>query len=96
MVEDDEQVRSAMTAALVNEGFEVRTEVDGSGVLRTIEAFQPDLVLLDVHLPGEFDGITLAQRIRASHAVLASMFVTAAAASRSASTASPCGLTIPW
>ena len=95
MVEDDEQVRSAVTAALRDEGFEVRAEVDGSGVLRTIEVFQPDLVLLDVHLPGASDGITLAQRIRASHSVPV-IFVTAAARSRSASTASPSGLTTTW
>ena len=77
LVVERRQVRSAVTAALREEGFEVRAEVDGSGVLQTIEGFQPDLVLLDVHLPGETDGITFAQRIRASHAVPV-IFVTAA------------------
>ncbi len=77
VVEDDEQVRAAVMAALRDEGFEVRADVDGSEVIRTIEAFRPDLVLLDVHLSGATDGVAIAQRIRLSHDVPV-IFVTAA------------------
>ena len=77
VVEDDEAVRSAIVAALEDEGFEVRTEVVGTEVTATIEVFRPDLVLLDVHLPGGPSGLTVAQRVRAAHDV-PFIFVTSA------------------
>jgi DNA-binding response OmpR family regulator len=77
VVEDDAAVRSAMVAALGDEGFEVRSEPDGTTVLATVEVFRPDLVLLDVHLPGSLDGIALARRVGAAHDVPV-IFVTSA------------------
>lgn len=67
VVEDDAAVRAAVVAALTEEGFEIQEEVDGTDVSATIEVFRPDLVLLDIHLPGGPSGLAVAQRIRAAH-----------------------------
>lgn len=67
VVEDDDAVRAAVVAALTEEGFEIQEEVDGTDVSATIEVFRPDLVLLDIHLPGGPSGLAVAQRIRAAH-----------------------------
>lgn len=67
VVEDDQQIRSAVVATLKAEGFEVRAEEGGSAVNSTVGTFRPDLVLLDVHLPGGPDGMEVARRLRAAH-----------------------------
>lgn len=77
VVEDDEPIRSAVVAALSDEGFDVRWESDGAAVTGTIEVFSPDLVLLDVHLPGGPDGVAVAREVRAAHDV-PMIFVTSA------------------
>ena len=81
VVEDDDSVRAAMVAALTEEGFEVRTEVDGTNASAAIEVFRPDLVLLDVHLPGGPSGLVVAQRVRAAHD-MPFIFVTSAGSER--------------
>lgn len=77
VVEDDEQIRTAVVAALTDEGFDVRWESAGAAVAGTIEVFSPDLVLLDVHLPGGPDGVAVARKVRAAHDVPI-IFVTSA------------------
>ena len=77
VVEDDDDVRSAIVSALDDEGFEVRAEAETTDVTAIILGFRPDLLLLDVHLPGGPDGLTVARRIRAAHDVPV-IFVTSA------------------
>ena len=58
LVEDDGEVRQLFRLALVADGFEVREAVDGMEALRRIDAQPPDLIVLDLGLPG-FDGFAV-------------------------------------
>jgi two-component system phosphate regulon response regulator OmpR len=63
VVDDDGAVREMLTEYLESHGYEV-TQADGGKAMRTaLEATLPDVVLLDVRLPGE-DGLTLARYLR--------------------------------
>jgi diguanylate cyclase (GGDEF)-like protein/PAS domain S-box-containing protein len=64
IVDDDFTVRLLAREALEQAGFTVRENDDGVGVLAQFEEEEPDIVLLDVMLPG-LDGFTLCQQLRA-------------------------------
>lgn len=51
VVEDDDSVRSMISTALIDEGFEVLTAQDGFDALRIVAAGRPDLIVLDFGLP---------------------------------------------
>ena len=63
VVEDDGAVRRALERALALHGFAVRVAADGLEALQRIAAQEPDLIVLDVGLPGP-DGMRLAERLR--------------------------------
>jgi two-component system, OmpR family, KDP operon response regulator KdpE len=63
LVEDDQNIVDLIRSNLAVRGFDVIVSRDGSQVLRLIEAERPDVVLLDLMLPGA-DGFDLCQRIR--------------------------------
>jgi two-component system nitrogen regulation response regulator NtrX len=64
IVDDEANVRRMVGALLTSEGFEVRDAGDGaSGVTRAEEA-EPDLVLLDLMIPGALDGMAVLERLR--------------------------------
>jgi two-component system OmpR family response regulator len=60
VVEDDDTIRSALVAAVESRGWTAASAVDGSGLEQQLDAFRPDLVLLDWMLPGR-SGIELAR-----------------------------------
>jgi two-component system response regulator RegX3 len=64
VVEDEESYREALQAGLGNEGFAVELAADGLDGLRQFAAHPPDLVLLDVMLPG-LSGTEVCRRMRA-------------------------------
>ena len=64
VVEDDEDIALALQRSLRMEGYEVRVTGDGEAALQAAPSFLPDLVILDLGLPG-VDGIEVARRIRA-------------------------------
>lgn len=66
LVDDDAAVRETVSAVLVDEGFCVRTAIDGRQALERLGEELPDLVLLDVWLP-ETDGIEVLAQIRERH-----------------------------
>ncbi len=65
IVEDGETIRLAVATALRSRGYEVSVLRDGSALESELAANQPDLVLLDVMLPGR-DGFELLDLVRAA------------------------------
>jgi two-component system, OmpR family, response regulator len=63
VVDDDANVRRMVIEYLSSHGFEVLEADGGSAMRRQIEQTLPDLILLDVRLPGE-DGLTIARFLR--------------------------------
>jgi DNA-binding response OmpR family regulator len=65
VVEDDEDIVDVLRRTLRAEGYEVRTAGDGPQALEGLIEFSPDLVILDLGLPG-MDGIEICGHIRES------------------------------
>ena len=66
-VEDDAGIREIELYALTSTGFEARGFADGAAFWETLQTERPELVLLDVMLPGE-DGVSLLKRMKAAPA----------------------------
>lgn len=67
VVDDDENIRTALRHSMEGEGHEVATAGDGEEALSKIEQVQPDLILLDVTMPGR-DGYDVCQTLRGNPA----------------------------
>jgi CheY-like chemotaxis protein len=65
VVDDEEDVQVLICRILRDSGFEVETAPDGATGLERIQAWQPDLVVLDLMMPG-IDGWGVLERLRAS------------------------------
>jgi DNA-binding response OmpR family regulator len=63
VVDDEQQLRRAVGRALVARGYQVEMATDGEEALTTAPAFQPDLVVLDLNLPG-LDGLAVCRQLR--------------------------------
>ena len=64
IIDDEPNIRRMVGALLNAEGYDVRDAADGtSGLTRAREA-EPDVVLLDLMMPGEFDGLGTLARLR--------------------------------
>jgi len=76
IVEDDRQVRETVADYLAAHDYEVAQAADGAAMRKALAAELPDLVLLDVRLPGE-DGLALARWLRERHDVAIIMLTAA-------------------
>jgi signal transduction histidine kinase len=63
VVEDNEDVAASLAMTLAHDGHTVRTVHDGSAALEAVQTFAPEVVLLDVGLPG-MSGYDVARRLR--------------------------------
>ena len=63
VVDDEPSFTEALSVGLRREGFEVRTAADGRAALAEISESEPDLILLDVMLPG-MSGLDVCREIR--------------------------------
>ncbi len=63
VVDDDPGLRRMLERTLAAEGFAVETAPDGGAALARIERSMPDLVVLDVAMPG-LDGLAVCRRLR--------------------------------
>ena len=66
LVDDDQELANMLNEFLELHGLEVEVSESGQAALEKIESESPDLVLLDVMLPG-MDGFSVLREIRASH-----------------------------
>lgn len=65
VVEDEEDIRKLVSYTLLKEGYQVSSVASGEEAIAAAEADSPDLVLLDLMLPG-MDGLTVCRRLRAN------------------------------
>jgi two-component system alkaline phosphatase synthesis response regulator PhoP len=63
VVDDEQSIIDLVTAYLHKEGYEVYTAMDGPAGLKAARAFKPDLIVLDIMLPG-MDGIEMLSQLR--------------------------------
>ena len=63
VIDDEPAITNLVSAYLRTEGYDVYTAADGNAGLKAARAFKPDLVILDLMLPG-IDGIELLSRLR--------------------------------
>lgn len=66
IVEDDERLASLTQEYLIRNGLEVGVEADGTRAIRRILEEQPDMVVLDLMLPGA-DGLTVCREVRPNY-----------------------------
>jgi two-component system nitrogen regulation response regulator NtrX len=64
VVDDEERIRQSLNGILKDEGYEVQEAKDGTQALKQVESDPPDLVLLDIWMPG-MDGMEILERIKA-------------------------------
>ena len=76
VVEDESSLASLVTLYLSNEGFRVTHIADGAQALEAVERVKPDLVILDLMLPG-MDGIEICRKLRAGGDALPIVMLTA-------------------
>jgi DNA-binding response OmpR family regulator len=68
LVDDEPLITDSLSYSLRREGFDVKAVGDGAIALQEILAFQPDLVVLDIMLPG-MSGLEICRRLRAQSAI---------------------------
>ena len=76
LVEDEDNLRSMLTAALRHNGFDVAEAANGSAGYGAAVAAEHDLVVLDVMLP-DIDGFEVCRRLRSSGSRVPVLFLTA-------------------
>jgi len=76
LVDDEDNLRSMLDAALRHNGFEITAVATGRAALDAVAASEPDLVLLDVMLP-DLDGFEVCRRLRTAGSRTPVLFLTA-------------------
>ncbi|ALE04518.1 transcriptional regulator (plasmid) [Arthrobacter sp. ERGS1:01] len=76
VVDDEESLADLMRMGLELAGWEIAVAHDGQAALKTARAFHPDVLVLDVMMPG-MDGVELLGRIRTIYPDIPALFLTA-------------------
>src|SRR5881397_519708 len=76
VVDDEPNIRELLSASLRYAGFEVATAADGQQALALAASFRPDLLVLDVMMPG-LDGFGVVRRLRGDGERVRLLFLTA-------------------
>ncbi|MEB3170273.1 MAG: response regulator [Synechococcaceae cyanobacterium] len=78
VVDDDAEIRRMLATYLGEQGYDVRTLADGAQLMARLQSQRPDLVVLDLMLPGD-DGLSLLRRLRDADDDLPVLMLTARA-----------------
>jgi DNA-binding response OmpR family regulator len=76
VVDDEPPVAMLLREALLHAGYLVKVAVSGTEALKLLPVFQPDVVLLDVMMPG-LSGIDVLEHLRRDHPTVPVVMVTA-------------------
>ena len=76
VVDDDASIRRMLERTLLADGYRVELVADGGAALASVERSVPDLVVLDLGLPG-MDGVEVARRLRAKKLATPILMLTA-------------------
>jgi len=76
LVDDDAPIRRMLERTLAAEGYDVAAVADGGAALAQVERSLPDLIVLDVAMPG-LDGLAVTRRLRAKGIVVPILLLTA-------------------
>src|SRR3984957_9627746 len=76
VVDDEPNILELLSASLRFAGFDVATATNGNDALRVAASYQPDLVVLDVMMPG-LDGFEVVRRMRKEEQRVSVLFLTA-------------------
>ncbi len=82
IVEDQADIRRLIRWALEDSGCTLHEAANGSLALQLLPVLVPDIVLLDVMMPGEIDGYEVCRRIRANPALAKTQVVMLTAQAR--------------
>lgn len=64
IIDDEAPIRDVLSASLMDEGYTVRAAEDGERGLIALRDFQPDIVFLDIWMPGAYDGLEVLKKAR--------------------------------
>lgn len=64
IIDDEAPIRDVLSASLRDEGYQVSLAHDGESGLKALRDVQPDIVFLDIWMPGQFDGIEVLNMAR--------------------------------
>ncbi|MEE4607818.1 MAG: response regulator, partial [Desulfobacteraceae bacterium] len=90
IIDDDDQLRKSFEKLLTEEGYRVRTAASGEAGLQEVRAEVPDLVILDMRLPG-MGGLETFREIHALEPKLPVIIMTAYGTTETAIEATKCG-----
>ncbi|SRR5258706_6257486 len=69
VVDDDYDIADAVKFILMHKGYDVRTLSDGVNLQEMVRDYQPNLILLDVRLPGSKSGIELCKELKKIYSI---------------------------
>ena len=75
VVDDDADVRVALTRLVASAGFAVETYASGAEFLRSVEDHEPDCVVLDLHMP-QVSGFDVQGALAGAHAAVPVVVIT--------------------
>lgn len=65
IIDDEDELNEMVTLRLQKVGFEVDSATDGASGLEKVKSFKPDVILLDINMPG-MDGWEVCERLRSN------------------------------
>lgn len=71
IIDDQPEIRGLVRAALETQGFDVHEAADGASGLALAQRLSPHLILLDVMMPGLYDGLETCRRLKRDPALAA-------------------------